>query len=291
MTSRDNSLFQAENSYNKQQVSQPVPVGTEKEKEQKRMEETSQKSLFRRVLPLMAILAFMGLAFSQGWHHFLTLKQLALNLETLRAFIAQNYLTAVLLYTAVYVAVAALSIPGGVVVTIAGGLLFGWFVGTLATVVGATIGATMLFLAAKTSLGDTLKEKAGPWIKDLQKGFDENAMSYMFFLRLVPAFPFWLVNLAPALLGVKLGTYVFATFFGIIPGSLAFTYVGEGLESVILAQKAAYQSCLDAANGYECSFELDASSLVTTDLIIAFILLSVVSLLPVLIKRLRSQRK
>jgi len=129
-------------------------------------------------------------------------------------------------------------------------------------------------------------------LEKLQKGLEQNALSYMFLLRLVPAFPFWLVNLAPALLGVRLSTYFIATFFGIIPGTLAFSYVGQGLESVIIAQKDTYQACLDGATNTaveNCKFELDTSSLITTDLLIAFALLAAVSLLPVVIKKFRKQ--
>lgn len=251
--------------------------------------EVDNKPVWKKYLPLMAILAFMGVAFSQGWHNYLSFKELALNLDNLRSFITANYLPAILLYILLYAVLTALSFPSGIVITVAGGLLFGWFVGTFATVTGATIGATILFLAAKTSLGEHLKSKAGPFLEKLQKGFEENALSYMFFLRLVPAFPFWLVNLAPALLGVKLSTYFIATFFGIIPGTLAFSYVGQGLESVIVAQKESYEACLQGANAASCKFELDTSSLVTPDLLIAFALLAAVSLLPVAIKKFRKQ--
>jgi len=249
-------------------------------------------SQIKKYLPLLGILAFMGVAFSQGWHNYLSFKELALNLDNLRAFITANYIPAILLYILAYAVLTALSFPSGIVITVAGGLLFGWFVGTLATVTGATIGATILFLAAKTSLGEHLKSKAGPFLEKLQKGFEENALSYMFFLRLVPAFPFWLINLAPALLGVKLSTYFIATFFGIIPGTLAFSYVGQGLESVIVAQKNAYQACLDGATSTaagNCKFEFDTSSLITPDLLIAFALLAIVALLPVAIKKFRKQ--
>lgn len=258
--------------------------------------EGHKASVIKKYLPLIGIISFMAFAFSQGWHNYLSFKELALNLDNLRAFISSNYLPAIIIYIGLYAVLTALSFPSGVVVTIAGGLLFGWFVGTLSTVLGATIGATILFLAAKTSLGEHLKAKAGPSLEKLQKGFEENALSYMFFLRLVPAFPFWLVNLAPALLGVNLSTYFIATFFGIIPGTLAFSYVGQGLESVIIAQKNAYQSCLDkmsqtSGGSAGCTFEFDTSSLITKDLLIAFVLLGVVSLLPVLIKRLRKPKE
>ena len=251
-----------------------------------------QTSRLKQYAPLLIIVGLMAFAFSQGWHKYLTLKELALNLETLQTFLAQNYLSAILAYIGIYIVVTALSIPGGAAITIAGGLLFGWFVGTLSTVVGATIGATLIFLAAKTSLGELLKAKAGPWLKQLEQGFEENATSYMFFLRLVPAFPFWLVNLAPAFLGVKLSTFMFTTFFGIIPGTLAFSYIGQGLESVISAQKQSYENCV-AAKGADggCVFGLDASSLITPHLIIALVLISLVALIPVIIKRLKTRNQ
>lgn len=249
-------------------------------------------SLGRRLTPLILIVALMAIAFSQGWHKYLSLEQLALNLGELRSFLSANYLTAVFIYIGLYIAVAALSIPVGSVLTISGGLLFGWFIGTIATIVGATIGATILFLVAKTSLGETLAAKAGPWLKDLRAGFAENAMSYMFFLRLVPGFPFWLVNIAPSLLGVNLRTYVIATFFGIIPGSLAYSYLGAGFESVITAQQTAYQNCInEKGNDAGCSLSLDASSLITNEIVIAFVLLSLVALIPVFVKRLRRTNK
>ncbi len=256
------------------------------------LETKPTKSILKQYAPILIIVGLMGFAFSQGWHKYLTLKELALNLEALQGFISANYIMAVLAYIALYIAVTALSIPGGAAITISGGLLFGWLVGTFSTVVGATIGATLVFLAAKTSLGDLLKSKAGPWLKQLEEGFKENATSYMLFLRLVPAFPFWLVNIAPAFLGVALPTYIWTTFVGIIPGTLAFSYIGQGLESVITAQKESYQACLTEKGAQGgCQFELDISSLVTTDLIIALVLLGLVALIPIVVKRMRSKKE
>lgn len=248
-------------------------------------------SLIRRFLPVAILIAVMATVFGTGLHDYLSLKQLALHLEELRSFIESNHLVAIGIYILLYIAIAALSIPGGLIVTVAGGLLFGWFIGTLATVIGATIGATLLFLIARSSFGEPLRERAGPWLSQFQQGFEQDAFNYLLFLRLVPAFPFWLVNLAPAFLGVKLWTYITTTFIGIIPGTLAFAYTGYGLESVIRSQKQAYENCI-AEKGSEagCSFTLEASSLVTKEIIIAFILLSVMALLPVLIKRLRNKR-
>jgi uncharacterized membrane protein YdjX (TVP38/TMEM64 family) len=103
--------------------------------------------------------------------------------------------------------------------------------GSLA-VIGATIGATLLFLAARTALGDFLRAKAGPSLAAFEAGFRENALSYLLVLRLVPAFPFFLVNLAPAFLGVPLGTYVVGTLLGILPATFVFASIGAGLGAV-----------------------------------------------------------
>ena len=243
---------------------------------------------FGRWLPLIALASIMALVFAMGWHKYLSFKTIGLNYEALKTFIAGNTLTALLAYMLVYIVVVALSLPGGLIMTLAGGLLFGWQLGAPATVVAATIGATLLFLAAKTSFGETLAAKAGPSLASLREGFKENALSYLLFLRLVPAFPFVVVNLAPALLGVPLRTYVLGTFLGIIPGTTAFSFAGAGLGSVVEAQNANYQSCLAAASAdpdTACPYSIDTSALVTKELLVAFALLGVVALIPVALKR------
>ena len=162
-----------------------------------------QKSGLLRWLPLLVIVALMSLAFAMGWHKYLSFKTIGLNYEALKTYIAGHTLLALLAYMLLYIVVVALSLPGGLVMTLAGGLLFGWQLGIPATVVAATIGATILFLAVKSSFGELLAAKAGPSLAALREGFQKNAFNYLLFLRLVPAFPFVVVNLAPALLGVK----------------------------------------------------------------------------------------
>lgn len=249
-------------------------------------------SPLKRFLPLIVLAAIAALVISQGWHKYLTLEEIARNHEALTSYIGSNLLLALLAYAALYIAVVALSLPGGAPLTLAGGLLFGWQIGGPATIVAATIGATILFLIAKTALGETLAARAGPWLSKLQDGFKENALSYLLFLRLVPAFPFWLVNLAPALLGVPLRTYVLGTFFGIIPGTMAFSFLGAGLGSVIEAQNASYANCLaqnPGGAGTDCQFTLDTSALITTELLLAFAALGVVALIPVAIKKFKNK--
>lgn len=248
----------------------------------------STQSSLKRWAPLAILAGLMALAFSMGWHHYLSFKTIGLNYEALQGFIADNFAVAILAYVALYILVVALSLPGGLVMTLSGGLLFGWFTGAVATVIGATIGATLVFLVAKTSFGEAMAAKAGPWIGKLREGFQENALSYLLFLRLVPAFPFFVVNLAPALLGVPLRTYVLGTLFGIIPGTTAFSVLGAGLGSAVESQNAIYNACL-AEHGSQaasvCTYSIDTKALVTPELLAAFVLLGVVALIPVALKK------
>jgi len=117
--------------------------------------------------------------------------------------------------------------------TISGGFLFGTVVGGSLVVAGATVGSTAVFLIAKTALGDPLRARAGPSLKKMEAGFQENALSYMLFLRLIPAFPFFIVNLVPAFLGEGFGPYVVGTFIGIIPGSLVYASLGDGFSAIV----------------------------------------------------------
>ena len=250
-------------------------------------EVNTSKSGIGRFLPLAVIGGLMALVFAMGWHRYLSLQKLAENREILAGFIDENIVLAVLAYMAIYIVVVALSLPGGAVLTITGGLLFGWLVGGSATVVAATVGATLLFLIVKTSLGDVLAQKAGPWLSKLKDGFSENALSYLLFLRLVPAFPFWLVNIAPGLLGVRLPTYVLGTFFGIIPGTMAFSFLGSGLDASLTSANAEYQQCVATGSADACTFSLGIGDIVNAKLLIAFALLGVVALIPILLKRFR----
>jgi len=125
-------------------------------------------------------------------------------------------------------------VPGGAILTIAGGFLFGLWPGLFYVVMGATIGATAVFLAARAGLGD-LARRAGPRASRLKEGFRADAFNYLLILRLIPIFPFWLVNLVAALAGMRLATYVLGTFLGIIPGSFVFVSLGTGMGDIVAA--------------------------------------------------------
>jgi uncharacterized membrane protein YdjX (TVP38/TMEM64 family) len=230
----------------------------------------------------------MVLVFGMGWHRYVSFEAVGRNYADLRSFIDGNVAVALALYMLVYAGVVALSLPGGLVMTLTGGLLFGWKIGAPATVVAATAGATLLFLIAKTSFGEVISARAGPWLVRLRDGFAENALSYMLFLRLVPIFPFFIVNLAPALLGVPLSTFVLGTFIGIIPATIAFSVAGAGLGSVVEAQNAVHAACLQrqaSEPNLTCPYTIDTANLITGELLAAFVLIGLVALIPVAVKK------
>jgi len=186
-----------------------------------------------RALPLAAILAAVVAVYAGGLHRAVGLDTLAQHRAELEAWVAARPLAAPLAFVGAYALVAALGLPLAVFLTLAGGFLFGTWAGGGLVVVGATLGATGVFLAARTALREPLARVAGPRVRAFEAGFRQDGFSYMLVLRLLPLFPFWLVNLVPALLGVGARTYVLATFLGIIPGSFVYASVGAGLGHLI----------------------------------------------------------
>ncbi|MGH6933986.1 MAG: TVP38/TMEM64 family protein [Dongiaceae bacterium] len=228
---------------------------------------------YRRLLPILALAAGLGLVFAFGLQDYLSCATLRDNRAALLDWVGLHRLLAALGFMAIYVAAVALSVPGGAALTVAGGFLFGSGWATGMVVVAATLGAAMLFLAARTAVGDLLRAKAGPWLGKLERGFAANALNYLLVLRLVPLFPFFVVNLVPAFLGVSLRTYVIGTFVGIIPGTFVFASVGAGLGSIFDA-------------GGECSFD----NVLTPEVVIALLGLAALSLIPVFYKMLAARR-
>lgn len=245
------------------------------------------KTLAKKWGPLALIGTLMAIGFSQGWHQYLSLDSLVKNRELLRGYVEQNYLLMVGGFALAYITAVALSFPGASFLTIGGGFLFGWAVGGSVIVVSATIGASLIFLAARSSFGEALRSKAGGFVDRFAEGFREDAFNYLLFLRLVPVFPFWLVNLAPALFNVRLSSYFTATLIGILPGTFAYAFIGSGLDSIIEAQHAANPTCASDPN---CSVTLDTSAIITPELIAAFVALGVVSLIPPILKAIKKRK-
>lgn len=252
-------------------------------------ERPAPRSILRRAWPLLLIVAVTAIAYLTGLHRHLSFDALVESRERLRDWVALHGIVSPILFVLVYVLFVALSLPGALLLTIMSGFLFGVLLGGIAATIGATIGATLLFIAASTSLGEGLRHRAGPWLERFRQGFRENATSYLLFLRLVPVFPFWLVNLAPALLGVDLRTFVWTTAVGILPGTFAYAFAGAGLDSVVAAHKAARDACIAAGNT-ACDMTISPSQLVTREFVLALAALGCVALLPVLIKRFRRPR-
>jgi uncharacterized membrane protein YdjX (TVP38/TMEM64 family) len=248
---------------------------------------TSLMRRARQLWPVAVLVAAAVLVFTQGWHRWLTFEAVGMNYAALRLLIEGHLFLALLSYMAIYVLVVALSLPGGLVLTVGGGLLFGWIYAAPAVVVAATVGAVLVYLAARSSFGGAMNRNAGPWIAKLRAGFQENALSYLLFLRLVPVFPFVVVNIAPALLGVSLPTFVLGTVLGIIPGTVAFAIAGAGLGSVVEAQNRQFMECLSsrATGAPPCHYGLDAAALITPELVAAFVVLGIVALVPVVAKK------
>ncbi|NBC33033.1 MAG: TVP38/TMEM64 family protein [Alphaproteobacteria bacterium] len=197
--------------------------------------EPAAKAGWRRFIPLAVLVAGLIAFFGLDLDRFVSLSALREHHDTLEAFVAANAVSASLLFMLVYALAVAFSIPGAAVFTISGGFLFGMVWGTGLVVAGATIGAVGIFLAARTAFHDTLRRRAGPAVQRLEAGFRENAFSYLLTLRLIPIFPFWLINLVPAFFGVSLGTYVVATVLGIVPGTVVYVGVGNGLGETLEA--------------------------------------------------------
>ena len=230
--------------------------------------ESKDRTAFGRWWPLAALLLAVGLLFLFGPDNATLFEALRTHREDMLALVAEYALVAELVYALIYAVAIAFSIPGGAMMTLIGGFLFGPVTTTLYVVFAATLGATALFVVARSAVGDRLRSRAGPWMAKMEAGFQDDAMSYLLVLRLVPLFPFFMVNLVPAFLGVSLRTYVITTFFGIIPGTFVFALAGSGLGSAL-----------------EASADFSVAAVLTPDIIAALVGLAVLALVPVLYKK------
>lgn len=186
-----------------------------------------------RLIPAVVLVAGLAAFFGLGLHHFATLEALREHHELLTDWVRGYGVMAGIYFAAIYALAVACSIPGATLLTIAGGILFGPYMATCYVVFGATLGATIVFLVARHALSDFLRARTGNAMAKMADGFNENPMSYMLILRLVPLFPFWLVNLVPAFLGVRLTTFVISTFVGVVPGTFVYALLGDGASAVL----------------------------------------------------------
>ena len=204
--------------------------------------------------------------FAFGGQKYLNLETLKANRDALIQYAEQHYALALLIGFLIYTVSTALSLPGGLILSLAVGLVFGRWAGTVLIVFAATLGATLVFLAARYLFANMARKKIGGLAQKINVGFTKDAFNYLLFLRLVPLFPFWLVNLAPAFTNVSLKTYVSATAIGILPGTFVFANLGQNLGRIS-----------------------STKDLLTPPIIGAFVLLGVFALIPVLYKKFKAK--
>ncbi|MBB5746971.1 TVP38/TMEM64 family protein [Brevundimonas variabilis] len=195
----------------------------------------------KRFLPLAILIVAVIAIFASGVTKYLNLEALQANEALLRGYIDQNLILALLAFIAVYALATAVSLPGAIILTLAGGYLFGTWVGGSATVIGATVGAVAVFYAVQTSLGEALRAKAeasGGMLKKVIDGVGQGAFGYILTLRLIPLAPFWLVNVAAALAHAPLRAYALATFFGIMPATFIYSGIGAGIGALVARGEA-----------------------------------------------------
>ena len=189
-------------------------------------------SITGKLLVALLFVAAIGAFFFFDLKTYLSLDTLKANRDSLLVFTQDHYVPAVVLFILVYIVQTSFSLPGATIMTLAGGFLFGSLWGPLYVNIGATAGATLAFLAARYLFRQWVERKFGDRLGSIQEGFTKNAFSYLLTLRLIPFFPFFLVNLLSGLTRVKVSTYIVATAIGIIPGSVVYAFAGRQLGTI-----------------------------------------------------------
>jgi uncharacterized membrane protein YdjX (TVP38/TMEM64 family) len=223
---------------------------------------SATSSITGKIVLALLFLSAIGAFFFFDLKTYLSLDTLKANRDSLLAFTEEHYVPAVALFILIYVLQTSFSLPGATIMTLAGGFLFGSLWGPLYVNIGATTGATLAFLAARYLFHQWVERKFGDRLGPIQDGFAKNGFSYLLTLRLIPFFPFFLVNLLSGLTRVKVSTYVVATAVGIIPGSVVYTFAGRQLGTIN-----------------------SLSELVSPRLLLAFSLLGLLMLIPVVYRK------
>lgn len=227
-------------------------------------------STLKRLWPLAVLAAGLALAYGLGLQRYLSFQTFLDSRETLSRIVDEHIVLASLGFTALYAALVAFAFPAASILTIAGGFLFGWLVGGSLAVIGATLGATGIFVAARHAFGDLLRKKAGGAVKRFAQGFRDDAFAYLLVLRLTPVLPFLAVNVAPAFFDVSLRTYVVTTFLGIIPGAMVYAFLGSGID----------QALANIGEG-----DVEIADLVTPEMTIALLGLGALAILGLILKK------
>jgi uncharacterized membrane protein YdjX (TVP38/TMEM64 family) len=229
-----------------------------------------------RVLPVLGLLVLFAAGYLMGWHEQLSLERLGESRVALKQLVADNPVVAPLAYALLYAAAVAVAFPAAWVLTLIGGFLFGWLVSSILVTFAATAGASLLFLVARTAFGARLRSRFSGPVETLAAGFERNAFAYLLALRMAPVLPFFLVNIAPAVFSVRLRTYAAATFLGILPAVIAYSWLGQGLESALIAAEQSGES-------------LSPADLVTMELTVGLGLMALVVAVGAIVKGLHAR--
>ena len=232
---------------------------------------TTLSSIKRFILPA-CLIAGLILFFATGLHQKISFQQLAQSYGEIKLFVTEQRVLALMIFFTVYFLAVAMSLPIASLLTLSGGAIFGWWA-ALVIIAAATAGAGLVFLAAKSLLRDWLKQKTGAFMQKLETGFRKNGFSYLLALRLIPAAPFWVVNIIPALVGMRFSTFMLATFVGIAPGTLVYVGVAQGFDLILAQGKVP-----------------DLSLLKEPKIILPLVALGVMSLLPVALDHLKKKK-
>jgi uncharacterized membrane protein YdjX (TVP38/TMEM64 family) len=195
--------------------------------------EDDQMDFVKKWLPLLFILFILVAFYQLNLSDYFTFDSLRAHHRWLHEIRNEHNVLTPVLYALVYIIAVAACIPAALFLTLIGGFLFGPALGTFLVVFSATLGGTIIFLAVKNSLTPWFEERAGKWLAQMEKGFQENAFFYLLTLRLIPLFPFWLVNIIPALLDVRLVIFLWATVLGVIPAAFIYTSIGHSLDLIL----------------------------------------------------------
>lgn len=243
------------------------------------------KIVKRLILVIIILVIIIVLYFTEAYRA-VDFDKISLLYAGLEEYVELHPFYSIIAALLIYISATAISLPISWLLSVTVGLIFGWLIGSIIVVFGATIGASLLFLIARYAFADFFKRRAGGVLNKMADGFKDGAISYLLFLRLVPAVPFTLVNVVPGILNVKFTDFVLTTFVGIIPGVFVYTYAGEGLRSIVEIRAAACKQGVAP-----CGEPLLPSDIITKEILLAFIFFGIVALIPIGIKFIKSKRE